>query len=515
MKTKTHSFAQGSALVTTLLTITILSMICATSLYYTSQNANSGMQTASWQQSLTGAETGVDLAVRALNTGTWTGWKSVSLPAGTSLPSIEPTPYATSSPDAGGVPDSIHYNYFPSSNSSAIVNMTGSGNNLPEGVTSVSTWVTIDQAGMLASQDTNGQQWYRVRATGQAAVSGPARVSASKLDDNLRNTIALKFNRKGGSVLGPTRTIEVILQPLSSGKWPRGITTINAVTMSGSGTIDSFNSSDPFQSTGGVYDASKMHIPPNYYGSHGDIGISNSTGSDLGSQYVYGNVAYSGPAPRNTSHVQGTLSTPYNVTIPPVSDPTFTAGYTTISGNPPPTTIDATGSTQTTPKQVKVNGDFQLSGSTVLNITGPAGSYVTVWVTGQWQTSGSSSINQSSNVNVTWVVDGQIQLSGSSYSNPGGKAANVNFVGVNPNSQFAISGSGTFIGTINAPGYKVALSGGSSFAGALIAKSLDISGSGGLHYDQALAAGGTPSIGNYAFSSWFEDNSDKARSISY
>src|SRR6266446_5872116 len=62
---------RGSVLLVALLTITILTLICATSLYVTSQNANAGMQTASWQQALTGAESGVDQAIRALNTSSW------------------------------------------------------------------------------------------------------------------------------------------------------------------------------------------------------------------------------------------------------------------------------------------------------------------------------------------------------------------------------------------------------------------------------------------------------------
>ena len=67
---------KGSILMMALLSITILTLICATSLYIASQNTNSGVQTAAWQQSLTAAESGVDAAVRALNTGVWTNWRS-------------------------------------------------------------------------------------------------------------------------------------------------------------------------------------------------------------------------------------------------------------------------------------------------------------------------------------------------------------------------------------------------------------------------------------------------------
>lgn len=499
---------RGSILLVALFTITILTMLCATSLYITTQNSNAGMLTASWQQALTAAESGVDEAIRALNedgtpgSNAWTNWISVGQ-SGNSLPTTEPSPSPSPSPAATAPPDSSHYNYLPSSKLSISFPTT-------EGATSVSAWVTIDTAGMQASQDTNGKQWYRVRSTGKATISGPGRVSNNRLDNDLRNTIALRFNRKGGNYVGPTRTIEVILSPVtSSNTWVRGVTTLSQVTISGSGIIDSFDSSNSLYSTNGLYDSTKRE-------SHGDVGIANSTGSNFNSQYVYGNVAYSGPAIQNTQNVKGTISTPFTTSVTTPQDPSIayaTNGYTTVSGNPPPATIDATGGTKASPVQIKINGQFQLSGSNVLNITGGASAtaanpaYLTIWVTDQWQTSGSSVINQSSNVKVTWYVDKQIQLSGSSYNNQGGVAANVSFVGTGTNQNFQISGSSDFIGTVNAPNYAVQLSGSGSLMGALMAKSLAISGSGGVHYDQTLGAGNNGLIGNYAFASWFEDNS--------
>src|SRR6266478_6663559 len=243
---------KGSVLIIALMTITLITMICATSLYIASQNSNTGMQTAGWQQALTGAESGIDAAVRALNAyvspapyaspaDSWTapGWKIASQ-SGNSLPTIEPS----SSPgtSASSPPDSTHYNYLPSSN--LTVNVPNSGG---EGAAKVATWVTIDTAGMSTSDDAHGQQWYRVRSTAQTIYpSGSAilkRVSNSRLDSDLRNTIAHIFSRKGGSVLGPARTIEVVLKPLlSSSIWGMGLTLQNALQMSGGGIIDHFSS---------------------------------------------------------------------------------------------------------------------------------------------------------------------------------------------------------------------------------------------------------------------------------
>jgi hypothetical protein len=492
---------QGSVLITAVLTITVLTLICATSLYVASQTGSAGMQTASWQQSLTGAESGVDKAIAALNTGTWTGWYKVS---SASLPGVQPTPGGTTATSA---PVTNEYNWLPSTN--LTVSMPGS-----EGATAVSSWVTIDTAGMSSAQDTNNLQWYRIRATGQAAVSGPARVSLNKLDNSLRNTIGLKFNRKGDSFLGPTRTIEVVLQPLASNIWVRAVTAGGSISMSGSGVVDSFNSSNPFKSTGGFYDIAKRQ-------NHGDVATTNSTGSDLRSTYVYGSVAYSGPAIKNTSHVQGTISTPFSTTIPSVSAPSWTSGtYTTYSGggSNPPNSGTFTAGTKSSPTYIKVTGDLVISSSGqplhIAQYDASANNQIYIWVTGKLTTSGSGYITQDSNVQVTYYVADDITVSGNSYNNGSGKAANLTIYGYGTNKKVTVSGSGTFIGEIDAPKYDTTLSGGGDFVGALITNTLTISGSGSLHFDEALN-GGSSGVGNYAFASWFEDNSDKARSISY
>ena len=185
--------------------------------------------------SLTGSETGIDLAIRALNvsqnapdqTNAWAGWKNVSLPTGLAFAddradSVRQNPAPT---PTGPDKRRITFTCLPSSTLSSLT-VTNT-----EGAPLVSSWVTIDTGGtksdgtpfMPSSADTNDQQWYRVRSTGQAAVSGPARASGNRLDNSLRNTIGLVFNRKSGTFKGATRTVEVILQPLAGGglgAWP-------------------------------------------------------------------------------------------------------------------------------------------------------------------------------------------------------------------------------------------------------------------------------------------------------
>ena len=210
MKIRSSKCEQGTVLITALMTITILTLLSATSLYIVSQNQTTGTQTASWHQSLGAAESGVDQAIAALNTDNWANWRAATYatPSQYGLPASEPSPASSFSaaPTSTAGPDSSHYYFLPST----ALQQTMAG----EGALTTQAWVTVDTAGMSASQDGNGQQRYRIRSTGKSLVVGPARASMNRLDAELRNTISTNFSRKGEATTGPTRTIEVIMSPL-------------------------------------------------------------------------------------------------------------------------------------------------------------------------------------------------------------------------------------------------------------------------------------------------------------
>jgi hypothetical protein len=535
MKTTPDRGDQGSVLMMALLSITILTLICATSLYIASQNTNSGMQTAAWQQSLTTAESGVDAAVRALNTGVWTNWKTVST---ATLPTTEPASGTGS--NATTTPTTSQYNYLPSS--ALALTMQG------EGVSSVSAWVTIDTAGGLSN---SSGSWYRVRSTGQSNVQSNSvltRVSNNRLDSDLRNTITMNFNRKGASTRGPSRTIEVIMQPIPQGGSAKGITVGTWLQMTGGGSADAFTSPNGQWSLAYRDTSYPLIVEEGATGGSAKFANTDQT-------YVYGGVAYSGTAPKNVNasgppaDVVGQVSTPASVSLPPPTDPTPISGQSghyswtyqnpwsgvtstynlnstatyngggglPTSGGTAVTSITANG-TSTSPGLIIINGDFTVPGGTNFTInpttTGnppvasPSNSYLIVWVKGKFTTSGSGLITQVTGTNVTWIVDKDITVSGDSYSNQNGTASNDSFVGVGTNNKFTDSGSGTFTGTVNAPGYDGTISGSGDYTGAFAGSTLTISGSGSFHYDESLSAGSSPTVGNYAYASWFEDNAD-------
>ncbi len=320
-----------------LLSITVLTLICATSLYIASQNTSAGMQTAAWQQSLTVAESGVDQAVRALNTGVWTNWKTVST---ATLPTTEPASGTGS--NAAAKPTSSQYNYLPSSALALAVQ--------GEGASSVSAWVTVDTAGGLS--DSNGS-WYRVRCTGQTTFQSNSvlkRVSNNRLDSDLRNTITMNFNRKGGSNLGPSRTIEVVMQPIPQGGFAKGITLANWLAMTGGGSADSFSSPT------GQWSLAYRDLTYPLMVNEGDTGNSAKFANN-GQPYVYGGVVYSGTAPTNTNSttVLGQISTPSNITLPPTSDPTASGStYDWSYQNPWSGTTTSYNWTPSTPTRLEV-----------------------------------------------------------------------------------------------------------------------------------------------------------------
>src|ERR1700704_5595329 len=89
----------GSVLAIAVLSLAILSLIAAGTLAVVSSKYNSTFQASSWQESLEGAEAGVDIAMAALAADSWTGWKQDnsstpprSAPSGSfSAPTARPT----------------------------------------------------------------------------------------------------------------------------------------------------------------------------------------------------------------------------------------------------------------------------------------------------------------------------------------------------------------------------------------------------------------------------------------
>jgi Tfp pilus assembly protein PilX len=482
MKTRSHQ--SGSTLAMALITIAVLAFAAASVFYYITNRNQTSANAGSWQEALMVAESGTDMAMSALNA-------SVKSP-GTAWAAWTPSDATT----------------FPKTYTGVLPAHTGEGNN------KMYVSVKIDNT----IKDGSGQVWYRIRSSGSTEIPGPKRVayapsqlsaSGKKNHANFLRKVAYKNDATGGALHLPqtTRTVEMIAQPVSARVFSKALVVQKSIALAGSSSTDSFDSTDPTKSTNGQYDPSKRQ-------NHGDV-ASNSSGniSDLGNNNVYGNASSNAGVLQNTQNVHGTVYNNYSTTIAPVAEPTFayyTPGPSTISNLAAPLTLLA--GTQAAPTNYKIS-TLDLSGTSKQLIFAPPvpgqESYVNVWVTGDITMGGSGFIQQMPGVHVTVYVNGNVNVTGSSFDNENGRAAYLTINGITPadgsTRTFTVTGNGTFIGVVNAPSYALTIWGSGDFMGALVMLSANLGGSAGYHYDESLGSVTSGNNPGYKMASWIED----------
>ena len=436
----------GSALLTALAILAVTLVAVSAALFEASHRFRASHQSTRWAQAGQAAEAGAEIALMTAQKYSWTadGWSGVP-----GAPSASPVT-KTITLDAG-------------------VPATGP----------IIASVSADTV------DIGGSDWLRIRSKGIADLADGARASIDTRDILLRK-LSLKTDRDTGSaVTSPqaTRTIEILAR--SKSPFDRAVLLDKDLNMGGGGWIDSFDSGDPAKSTSGLYDVAKRQ-------SNGHVDVNDTRGlSDLRSTYVYGNVAYSGPAIQNTNNVQGTVSAPFSKAIRSVAAPSWT------TFNPLPTIINntatLTGGTRSSPALYKVSS-VNIPGGKVLTLAPHAvgvESYAEIWVSGNFTTSGDGYILQQPGVHVTYHIEGDITVSGSSFDNQSNVAGNNIIEVVSPpagvSQTVTVSGTGALIGAINAPGADFTLSGATDLSGAVIGKTMNISVGASIHYDEALA----------------------------
>lgn len=470
---------EGGILVTTLLLIALMSMLTAATLYRVSSRYAATYQSVCWNEALTSAEAGADLALVTLN-------KSLSSPS---------TAWAGWTPgDATTFPKT----YIPT-----IADHAGEGN------TKIFTKIVVDK-------DIGGG-WIRVRSTGVAEL--PAR-SVNGLEAASTDTSGVKNHRSalrkprfytditGGLLHLPqvSRTVEVLAVPAANYPYMRPLTLKNTITMTGGAWTDSFDSTNPAYSTNSLYDFAKHR-------SRGDI-ATNSNGdlSDLNNSLVYGNASSNAGAIQGTANVQGVVTNNFQTTLADIPDPVFsTVEMTPTSITNPGTNVTLVGGPAASPK------NYKLSQLTVAGTNGVilaphlpgVDSYVNIWVTGKTTLTGNAYILQMPGVHVTFYGDDDMKFNGNGYMNQNNVASTLQVFGVTPNSNASrslqVGGNGDFIGVLNAPAYDLKINGNGSMVGTAIGKTASIVGGGGFHYDEALGALPAPGASSYQYVSWMED----------
>ena len=110
--------------------------------------------------------------------------------------------------------------------------------------------------------------------------------------------------------------------------------------------------------------------------------------------------------------------------------------------------------------------------------------YIEVWITGSLTTSGSGFISEANGLHITYFVDGSVTRPGG-FINQSGLAQNNQIYVIGPG-PVTVSGSNTFIGTVEAPNSAVTVSGVGSVVGGIICNTLNLAGAASFHVDDAI-----------------------------
>jgi hypothetical protein len=474
------SKTQGSVLLWTVVTIALLSLIGAEVLRLVSIKYEHALQTATWQESLLAAESGIDLAIMELRKSlfpapnhAWEGWNNI--------PGNGVTSYGlTTIPNAGlaGTPMTIEVN--------------------------------VDAPGNL--KDSNGQ-YYRIRTVGTMPIVGTARAGQNRQDTRLRK-LSLRWERFTNGVLiahalsAPqvSRRTEAIVRPVSA--FNQAIMSVSTLDLTNQNiVVDSYDSRDPFKSTNGLYDVSKRQ-------ANGDLATNGSL-IEAGNAHIYGDVATNSGMVSGAANISGIERTDFYQEPIPVAAPSWP------SINPTPYTVTGTTTLNAGAVQGAATTRYQLaqislSGNNTLTLAGnPDGSatYIEVHVTGDITVVGGSQIVVAPGVSATIYFDGNVDVAGNGIINSNNQPNDLHLYGVQPidssSRSVHLGGNGQITATVYAPNADVTVNGGGSSGhvfGSIVGKTVTMTGVTNLHYDEASGASGM--INNYKIVSWFEDNRD-------
>jgi len=470
---------EGSILVWTVLMIAILSLLGAEVLRLVSIKYEQALQTATWQEALLGAESGIDLGIMELRKSlfpapnhAWEGWNNT--------PGDGVTSYGLSIiPNAGlaGTPMTIEVN--------------------------------VDAPSTLI--DASGWQYYRIRTVGTMPILGPGRVSDNRQDTRLRK-LSLRWERFTNGVLTAhsvsaprvSRRAEAIVRPVSA--FNQAIMAVGTLDLTNQNiVIDSYDSRDPAKSTNGLYDPLKMQ-------ENGDI-ATNGNLIEAGNAQIHGDVATNAGTVSGAANITGSERTDFYQEPIPVGSPSWP------SINPSPYTVTDTATINAGAVKGAAASRFQLntvslSGNKTLTLAGnPDGSptYIEIHVTGDISVTGGSQIVLGPGVNATIYFDGNVDVGGNGIINSNNQPNDLHLYGVQPvdstSRHVHLGGSGQITATVYAPDHDVTINGGGTGGhvfGSVVGKTVTMTGVTNLHYDEASGASGM--INNYKIVSWFEDN---------
>lgn len=302
-----------------------------------------------------------------------------------------------------------------------------------------------------------------------------------------------------GNTNAVTRTLRVVVQrQVNSGYALAGKEFIK-LHMNGK-TLDSYNSSNPSESTGGLYDVTKRT-------AHANIGSPSSSASAItldqsavhgtASTGAGGHVTFSASsvgatfAPGERSTTEADAESKSWVTHDFVMD--FPDVVVPPALSIAPNLGDVKGGTIS-------SGDWRVKNIDMKSLTLTVTGNVRLYVTGDVNITGNGVLIISPGASLEVYVAGPVNVSGSGIVNATMLAAANKWNGLNNSKSWRIWGSSDFIGAVYAPYAYVELGGAAQFYGSFVGYRIDASPA-GIHYDEALGTGSTGS-GPYKCLSW-------------
>ncbi len=470
--------------------VAVLAGVAANLLLITTNRYQTTYQSASWQEAIIGAESGVDLAMNELR-------KRVTQGPSASFQ----TNWTAKNPSGAAYPDYGHAFPTTASNGYTLATHSGEGNTILQarvyvdvpgaGASPLSNFA-IQPANAVASylsqldnpdlRDSDGVDrsnwWYRIRSVGIAGLSGPTRPGIDPRDSGLRRLSFFMDWRTGLAVPRPqvSRMVQVLVQPftgfrnaLMADKWIN----LNDQNV----LIDSYDSSQ------GIYSATANH------GTMGNI-ATNGQLINANHAQVFGGAATNDGSVKNADKVTGQQSSNFYQEFTP-----YRAGMLSPvwSSTPDGGTL-ATDATYTActdpsnPTRVRLDGINLPSGNHTIHLKapptppaapGPAAppgsppgttatttSYLKVFIDGDMLTNGDSAIEVDSGVNVIIYITGNVNLVGDGLVNDSQVASHVLINGIQPpaypdgtlpSRSITISTDQDFEGVIYAPNHDVDL----------------------------------------------------------
>jgi hypothetical protein len=486
----------GSALLYVVLTMTVLLAASAAVLRPVSDEYANTFRTASWQEALLAAESGVDLA-------------TVQARAALITPdSAWPAPWAT-------VPDTAQIAARSAAGKPAldpppvIRTRTTSWRHAGEGDALQTVDVQVDTPDGLVDP-VSGWQYFRIRSKGTISFGGSRRAGGEKRDLALRKLSLVRDRFTNAPIAQPSvsRTVEIVVRPTSA--FPVALLSKLTSTFNNHNvTVDSYDSTDPTKSTNGQWDAAKRQM-------HGDVATDGILIA-AGDAHIYGNVSTNGGTVTGVTNITGEIRSDYYQDIPSVVAPAWTS-YT-------PAIVRSTTTLVASPVKGVARykmSDISLSGNNALTLQAASGStavnYIELWVDGSVSLNGNATILVAKNLVVSIYVAGDTSIGGngidnlaSTGSNNYERPANMLIYGIQPanggSQSFKMNGNAAIEASVYAPDADVEIVGGGSngiFSGSVVGKTIFMNGVTEAHYDEALKKMGI--IMGYRIVSWLEDS---------